>query len=358
VTSPTQDLAALHDIFPPAVVDAIAARAQSSNGFKILHETLTATNENSEIARSHLAKCLRFAQDHNGLDTDRLKRLCEPADYATWRAVHNELLVAYFVAKHFALQVSFIVNPTQKGQGDFQIAHSTGRIIVEVKTPKGDDPDLRGPTEKAHYGWDNDLIRTAFLQGAKQVRKGNRNLIVICTQLCAWIHDWMPLEKLLYGQEVITANFDPKRGQITRPRTEFRPDGKLLGHRPKRHTRVSAVASFRTDAYSEGPFDPEVMQVQFAVLHNYFAACHIPPRVFSAAEQFIPDKRRRRITHVNEKRATLLFYMGENSIQDARTRLKVGIHGLFRKMTRSYYKLKMRRVMKTMACEQRDELDR
>lgn len=354
MTSSVRDWATLSDVYTAEAVEAIAAKTPSSNGFKTLHRVLTATGENVETTRSHLAKYLRFAQLHNGLDADRLKRLREPADYAAWHAVYNELLVAYFVAKRFALQVSFVVNPSKKGEGDFYITHSGGCIIVEAKTPKGDNPELQGPTEEGHDGWDDDLVRTAFLQGASQLEKGKCNLIVICTQLCAWIHDWTPLERLLYGQEVITGKFDSNERQITGLQTEFRPDGELLRHTPKRYTRISAVASFRTDTYCGGAFHPHVMQVQFAVLHNYFATCCIPPKLFSAAEQFVPDRDKTRIKHINEKRSTLLFYMGADRLQDSRTRVKLALHRPIRRLRRLHYRLRISRTLRTATSQRRD----
>ncbi len=168
---------------------------------------------------------------------------------AVWKATHNELLVPYFFAKAFGLTISFTVTPTQKGQGDFQIIHPKGRVIVEVKTPRGDDPNLEGPQGGVHWGWDEELIKPVFLEAAGRLRRGNLNLVVICTHLCAWIHDSMPFERMLYGEDTIAATFDPETGNVGEPRTEFRPNGELLRHKPKRYTRISAVASLRTDAY-------------------------------------------------------------------------------------------------------------
>ena len=356
-TSKKQGLAVFHNIYTPEIIQSISMKATPANGLKVLHQLLMGESEYLAADRVHLTRCLRFAEEHNGLDEDRRKRLRSPNDYASWKAVHNELLVPYFFAGTFGLPISFVVNPSQKGEGDFQIVQPDGNIVVEVKTPKGDDPNLQGPRDGAHYGWDEELIRPAFLQAAAQVRRGNRNLIVICTQLCAWIHDWMPFERLLYGEDVITAKFDANLGELGEPRMEFHPDGELNRHRPRRYTRVSGVASFRTDTYGTGPFDAQVMQVQLTILHNYFALSPIPRRVFRGAEQFVADKKRRRVRHVNEKHFTIIFYMGESSIRNVGIRVRVTVHQLFRKIRRACLKLKMRRALRSMRDEPRDELD-
>jgi hypothetical protein len=334
------DSAVLHEIYTPAAIESIRTRAESDSGFKLLHQMLTGANEHLAVDRAHFAKCLRFAREHNGLDVDRLHRLGDPSDYAAWRAVYNELLVPYFFAKAFGLTVCFTVNPTQKGQGDFEIIHRRGRVIVEVKTPRGDDPNLEGPQDTVHWGWDEGLIRPPFLQAARQLQKGNLNLVVICTDLCAWMHDGMAFERLLYGQEIIAATFDSKTGRTGEPRTEFRLDGELLRHRPKRHTRISAVASI-----CAGPFDDaQVMQIQFAVLHNYFASCPIPPQVFHRAEQFLPIPGKGSIKHVGQGHSTILLYTTEGWAQAIVKRLEVSIHSLYRPIRRFYWRIKMRRV--------------
>jgi hypothetical protein len=359
MASEGHDFAVLHEIYTPKIVEWISTRAKADKGLSLLHQTLIGANDHLAIDRAHLAACLCFAKEHHGLDADRLCRLRKPGDYAAWKAAHNELLVPYFFAKALRLAVSFTVNPTQKGQGDFQIVHPKGRVVVEVKTPRGDDPNLEGPQDEVHCGWDEELIRPAFLQAAGQLQKGNLNLVVICTQLCAWIDDWMPFERLLYGQDVIVATFDPKTGNTGEPRTEFRPDGELLllRHERRRYTRISAVASLRTDAYCDGPFDPQVMQVQFAVLHNYFASCPIAPQVFRRAEQFLPVRAKGRIRYVRERRSTILLYMNEGWVQGIVKRLEVSIHALYRRIRRFYYRIKVRSVMKAMESESSDDFD-
>jgi hypothetical protein len=202
-TSASHGLAVLHEVYTPEIIGSLTTRADSDKGLNLLHGMLTGANERLAVDRAHFAKCLRFAKEHNGLDPDRLRRLRTPGDYAAWKAAHNELLVPYFFAKAFGLTVSFIVNPTQKGQGDFQVVHPRGRIVVEVKTPRGDDPNLEGPQDSVHEGWDEELIKPVFLDAARQLQRGNRNLVVVCTQLCAWIHDWMPLRGCITGRMLL-----------------------------------------------------------------------------------------------------------------------------------------------------------
>lgn len=284
-----------------------------------------------------------------------MRRLRKPEDYAAWKATHNELLVPYFFAKAFGLTISFTIVPTQKGQGDFQIIHPKGRVIVEVKTPRGDDPNLEGPQGGAHWGWDEELIKPVFLDAAGQLRRGNLNLVVICTHLCTRIHDSMPFERLLYGEDIIAATFDPETGNVGEPRTEFRPNGELLRHKPKRYTRISAVASLRTDAYCDGPFDLRVIQVQFAVLHNCHASCPISAQVFRRAEQFLP--KRKGIKHVGEKRSSILLYITEGWSQNIVESLRVSIHLCCRWVRRLRYRGKIRRIAEATRSEVPDDFD-
>lgn len=167
---------------------------------------------------------------------------------------------------------------------------------------------MQGPKDSAHAGLDEDLLRTAFLEGAGQLKRGNKNLIVLCTQLCAWIHDWWPFEKLFYGGEVIAPTVNPKVGRIVGTvGTKFVPDGELNKYREKRFTRISAIASFRTDIYCGAPFSEKAQQVQFTLLHNYYALRPIGALLFSNAEQFIPNIKKRRMEHINKMKSEFLI---------------------------------------------------
>lgn len=228
--SQAHKLTVLYEVYTPEVSEAIAKRAKADPGLRQLDARLHPTNEYLGFDRVHLDKCLVFAKQHDGLDQDRLSRLRQPQNFHTWQSVYNELLVPYFFARVLRLQIEFVTNPERKGLGDFQVIHPEGRVIVEVKTPKGDDPNLQGPDDTAHEGFDDDLLRPAFIDGAKQLRRGNKNLIVICTQLCAWIHDSDAFDKLFYGHEFITRAFDPNLGELVGPtKTEFVRDGDYFG---------------------------------------------------------------------------------------------------------------------------------
>jgi hypothetical protein len=308
MASRAENLTVFHGIYTAGVLSNIAERAKFDKGFRVLHRLLVPDNKHLGIERIHFGKCLRFAKQQGGIDTDRLRRLREPENYAVWKSVHNELLIPYFFAKVFKLNVKFVTNPNQRGLGDFQVIDREGMIVVEVKTPKGDDPDLQGPKGSVHAGLDEDLLRPAFLDGARQLKRGNKNLIVICTQLCAWIHDWSPFEKLFYGQEVITATLDPQVGRIVEPpRIKFVPDGELNKYPKKRFTRISAIASFRTDICCGSPFSEEAQQIQFTLLHNYHALRAISPNLFPDVEQFIPNREKGTIEHINEGKSAFLI---------------------------------------------------
>ena len=340
-------LSAFHEIYTAQIVSDISRKARSDAGLEILRQILTATNEHYAIERIHLDKCLGFAKNHNGIDADRLRRLTDPPNYAAWKAVHNELLVPYFFSKVFNLNIQFVISPEEKGIGDFQINQSDGKIYVEVKTPKGDDPDCQGSRERAHWGFDEHLIRPSFLEGAKQLKRGNKNLIVICTQLCAWIHDESPFERLLYGQEVITSQLDTKIGKVVgSPHLEFHPDGEFNRHRPARYSRVSAIASFRNDCYLGLPFSDLEQQVQFTVFHNYFAICQIDPDIFSMAEQFIPDKEQETIKHIRPNNRTLLIYITDSLFVCFLIRSRSFLYDVFRMMRRVYYRFRFRRAIR------------
>jgi hypothetical protein len=347
MASDTYKPTVLSEIYTSQVVGEIAKRAQSDKGMAVLHRLLTAGDEHRTIERVHLDRCLRFAKERNGLDADRLQRLTEPHNYAAWEAVHNELLVPYFFSKAFNLNIQFVVSPGEKGLGDFQIDYSAGKIYVEVKTPKGDDPDRQGSCEAAHAGYDEHLIKPSFLEGARQLKRENKNLIVICTQLCAWIHDESPFEKLLYGQEVITAQLDTRIGRVIGlPMVEFHPNGELHRHRPRRYTRISAIASFRNDHYWRLPFSEQEQQVQFTVFHNYFAICQIDPDIFSMAEQFVPDKEKETIKHIRPNRRTLIVYMTDSSFTRFLILTRNFLNGGLRVVRRFYYRFRFRRAIR------------
>lgn len=301
-------LTVFHEVYTPDVLNRITERAKHDKGLQGLIWILRGDNEYPKIDRIHLDKCLCFAKENGGLDADKISRLSNPNDFHGWQSTYNELLVPYFFAKVFKLKIEFVINPEKKGLGDFHIVHPEGNVIVEVKTPKGDDPDMQGPKESVHAGLDEDLLKSVFFDGARQLKRGNKNLIVICTQLCAWIRDWRPFEKLFYGKEVITAAFDNKIGRVVEPmKTKFIPDGELNRRKKKRFTRISAIASFKNDIYCGSPFSEEEQQFQFTLLHNYHAVCPIDQNLFPYVEQFIPDKERGSIEHINkDKRAFLI----------------------------------------------------
>lgn len=308
MSSEEYKLTVFHEVYTSQALSKITERAKCDEGLRNLDGILKGDNEYLKIDRVHLDKCLRFAKDNGGLDADRIRRLADPENYHIWQAVHNELLVPYFFAKVFKHKIEFVINPEKKGLGDFHIVHPEEMVIVEVKTPKGDDPDMQGPKESVHAGLDEGLLRSVFLDGARQLKRGNKNLIVICTQLCAWIRDWRPFEKLFHGQEKIAAAFDTKLGRIVEPiKTKFIPDGELNRHKRKRFTRISAIASFRNDHYCGSPFSEEAKQIQFALLHNYHALCPIGPNLFPDAEQFIPNREVGSIEHINKKKSAFLI---------------------------------------------------
>jgi len=349
MTSGGEKLTVFNEIYTSEVLSKIAERAKSDKGLKVLERFLASDNQHLRIERVHFDKCLRFAKERNGIDTDRLGRLREPDNYAAWRSIHNELLVPYFFARGLKLKIRFIINARERGLGDFQVVCPEGVIIVEVKTPKGDDPDLQGPKDSVHAGLDENLLRPAFIDGASQLKRGNKNLIVICTQLCAWIHDSWPFEKLFYGQEVITAPFAPDLGRAVGPiETKFIPDGELHRHVPRRFTRISAIAAFSNDTFLGSPFSEDIQQVQFTVLHNYFARCPIEPSIFGRSEQFVPDRTRKAIKHIKEKNTCVLLYSRETEFANLILRLTNHMYAWFRKLRMLYYRIKMRRVAKSM----------
>lgn len=307
--SDTNDLPALQEIYTPQIIAAIQSKAERTpkGRLDILCNVLTAANKRFGIARAYLSECLQFAKDQNGFNKDRIQRLRDPEDYAAWKGVHNELLVPYFFAKVFKLTVEFVTNASRGGLGDFLIVLPTDRIVVEVKTPQGDilvknrseDDQQRGVDENLQDSGcskvDERLLNRVFTDAAREVKPGNKNLIVIGTQLCKSILDSRALEKLLYGHTLVT--FDGRQGDAAE--TERIADGQLIKHHGNRFTRISAVASFREDVVFQLPVSCNQQQIHFAVLHNYFAKCPIPPELFPGVEQFVANKEMDRVERIN-----------------------------------------------------------
>jgi hypothetical protein len=300
MTSPTNDLTVLHEIYTASIVAAFRKNANRENRLDIVYDTLTAASKRFATAKRHLSECLQFASDQDGLDTDRLKRLREPIDYADWKAVHNELLVPYFFAKVFKLKIKFTTSAARRGLGDFQIALPTDHVIVEVKTPRGDILAKDQSEDDGHEGFDEYLLNSVFRDAAKEMQPGNKNLIIVSTRLCKSILDSRALEKLLYGHKKLSVAFDQKQRNTVEPlETEFVPDGHLIKHRGKRFTRISAVASFKEDIIYRLPVSDGPQQVHFAILHNYHAECPIPPELFPGVEQFVANRERGRVEQIN-----------------------------------------------------------
>jgi hypothetical protein len=297
---PRRESSAFLAIYTTSVIDAFRKRANRENRLDIVYDTLTAANKRFATAKRHLSECLQFASDRNGLDMDRRRRLREPVDYAAWKAVHNELLVPYFFAKVFKLNITFMTNAERRGLGDFQIALPTDCVIVEVKTPRGDVLAQDQSEDDCHGGLEEDLLDSVFRDAAKEMQPGNMNLIVVSTRLCKSIFDARALEKLLYGHKKLSVAFDQKQQRIVRtPETEVIPDGHLLRHRGKRFTRISAVASFKEDMIYRLPVPDGPQQVHFAILHNYYAECPISPELFPGVEQWVANREKGKVEQIN-----------------------------------------------------------
>ncbi len=301
---PRSKSSALDEIYTAPIIAAFRKKADRRNRLDIVYDTLTSANERFAAAKRCLSECLQFASDQDGLDTNRLSRLREAKDYAEWKQVHNELLVPYFFARVFKLKIKFTTNAAKRGLGEFRIVLPTDQVIVEVKTPRGDilakeQPEKDGE-EDCHEGLDEHLLDSVFRDAAKQARPGNKNLLVVSTRLCKWILDSRAFEKLLYGHEEWSFAVGERQDHPARPvETEFVSDGHLLKHRGRRFTRISAVASFKEDVSYRLPVSDGPQQVHFAILHNYYAECPIPPRLFPGVEQLVANKERRRVERIN-----------------------------------------------------------
>lgn len=334
-------LAVFREVYTEKVLATIANRAMADRSLKNLNQMLTGANEYFRIDQIHLDRLLGFAKEQKGLDKDRLARLTNPQNFHMWTAVYNELLVAFFFAKKFNLTIKFVSNPTKKGLGDFQIVYPDGEIMVEVKTPEGDDPNLNGPKESVHLGLDERLLRPTFFDGARQLRRGNKNLIVICTQHCAWIHETMSFKKLLYGTDKLTSTWNPGSRDSKPPSNIFVPDGELNKYKPKRHTRVSATASFTESGIGTGKIGRYIKTVKFIVFHNYYASHPISPKVFSGAEQFIPNKSQKRLDRRKKKKTDLALFFGNTKLSVFILNVYNFLYKYFRRARRFYWSLRM-----------------
>jgi len=221
----------LHEIYDQETQAQIQSKATNGNGLMILYQILTSDNGFRIIQRKNLDKWLLFAKNKNGLDNDKLSRLKRPKSFHLWQSVVNEIEVAYFFAHQFNHNISFVTNASTKGEGEFVINTDNEKIIVEVKTPYDLTRSYTQSITGVHYGLDTHLIEKSFLQAAGQLKKGNVNLVIICTQLCDWIRG-MPDSFLHYL-------FGPKEDH-----SKSDPCGEFVKHKKKRYTRISAIASF------------------------------------------------------------------------------------------------------------------
>jgi len=283
-------LTVFYEVYTPDALSRIDERAKHDKGLQGLNWILKGDNEYPKIDRIHLDKCLCFAQEKGGLDADKISRLSNPNDFHEWQSVYNELLVPYFFANVFKHKIEFVINPEKKGLGDFHVVHPEGNIVVEVKTPKGDDAFSNGQKHVEYNGYGDEFIDSVFKDAGNQLRRETRNLVIICPQLCTWIQNSMPFIWYLYGKEVWVHEEGKLRSAIV-------PNGELLRHRPTRFTRISSVGSFRIDypRRSTGKGLP----VSLTLFHNYFAKKQIPIDVFDSVEQYVINESTNQIMPIN-----------------------------------------------------------
>jgi hypothetical protein len=262
----------LYEIYNQEVLAQIQKKATDKNGLGVLYQILTSDRISRINQRKHLNKWLIFVNEKNGLDQDRLSRLKEPRDFHSWRSVVNEIEVAYFFAKAFNHNIAFVTNSSAKGEGDFVINAKDESIVVEIKTPNDPDHSYTESISGVHHGLDTHLIKKSFIEAARQLKRGNINLVVICTQLCDWIRE-IPdsFIEYLFGAE-----------QFGQYYSSFDPCGEFVKHKRKRYTRISAIASL-DDEINHRNFQ----RFQFSLYFNKDAAKPLDINQFPNTEQFV-----------------------------------------------------------------------
>ena len=273
-------LTVFYEVYTPEALKRIDERAKHDEGLRGLNGILKGDNEYPQINRTHLDKCFCFAKEKGGLDTDKKSRLSNPNNFHEWLSVYNELLVPYFFAKVFKLKIEFVTNPVKKGLGDFHIIHPKGKVVVEVKTPKGDDASSNDKKHAEYSGYGDEFIKSVFKKAFKQLCPGKRNLVIICPELCRWIRISEAFIWYLYGKEAMI----DEEGML---RTAIVPNGKLLKH-PPCFTRISTVGYFRIDYVQYS--NRKGLPVSLTLFHNYFAKEQIPLDMFESIEQYVVNE--------------------------------------------------------------------
>ena len=291
-------LTVFHDVYTPVALSRIDERAKHGKGLQGLNRILKGDTEYPRINRIHIDKCLCFAQEKGGLDDDKISRLSNPKDFHEWQSVYNELLLPYFFANVFKHKIEFATTPVKKGLGDFHIVHPNGKIVVEVKTPKGDDAFSNGQNDVEYNGYGDEFIDSVFKDAGNQLCGETRNLVIICPQLCTWIQISKAFIWYLYGKEV----WIYEEGKF---RIAIVPNGELLKHRPPRFTRVSAVGYFRIDSIQYS--NRKGLPVSLTLFHNYFAKKQIPRDVFERVEQYVINESANQIAPINSGNSNFII---------------------------------------------------
>jgi len=163
------ELQAFHQVYTADVLNRMALKAEDDEGLRSLHLMLTSNTEHFWIKRIHIDKCLTFAMEHGCLDEDRRNRLTNLDSYHVWLSTYYELLVPYFFARVFSKKIQCVASPSKRGLGDFKVIHPEGNIVVEVKTPKGDDAFSNGQKHAEYNGYGDEFINSVFKGAAKQL---------------------------------------------------------------------------------------------------------------------------------------------------------------------------------------------